>query len=152
MHVPNNKNIIFLFDSREREFKTSNSNSWNFPNRIDTMNLRLFLWKVYHMLITINMKSDIAFVAINNSPCSIQKRSTKDDRHIVVLGNIKNKKYVKIVTFATTTGTSSQIPMGIAVDLSAICEEISVGVNLFKSNLRYKERGITLTPAPIKQF
>ena len=59
-------------------------------NRIDTMNLRLFPRKVYRMLITINMKSDIAFVAINNTPCSIQKGSTKDDRHTVVLRNIKN--------------------------------------------------------------
>ena len=31
------------------------------------MNLRLFPRKVYCMLITINMKSDIAFVAINNN-------------------------------------------------------------------------------------
>ena len=38
--------------------------------------------------------------------------------------------------------------MGIAVDLSAICKEISVGVSLFKSSLLYKEKGITLTPAP----
>src|SRR3989337_379688 len=100
------------------------------------------------MLITIDMKSDIALVAINNNPYSIQKGSTKDDRHTVVLGYIKITKSVKIVTFATTTGTSSQILMGIAVDLSAICKEISVGVNLFKSSLRYKEKGITLTPAP----
>ena len=57
-------------------------------------------------------------------------------------------KSVKIVTFATTTGTSSQIPMGIVVDLSAICKQISVGVNLFNSSLQYKEKGITLTPAP----
>src|SRR3954469_8943565 len=57
-------------------------------------------------------------------------------------------KSIKIVTFAITTGTSSQIPTGIAADLSAICKDISVGVNLFKSSLRYKERGITLTPAP----
>ena len=42
--------------------------------------------ETYHMLITINMKSDIAFVAINNSPCSIQKGSTKD------LGYIKNNR------------------------------------------------------------
>ena len=28
--------------------------------------------------------------------------------------------------FATTTGTSSQIPTGIAVDLSAICNDISI--------------------------
>ena len=72
MHVPNNKNIIFLRDGRKRKFKTSYNNCWKFSNRIDTMDLRLFPRKVYHMLITINMKSDIAFVAINNSPCSIQ--------------------------------------------------------------------------------
>ena len=44
------------------------------------------------MLITIDMKSDIAFVAINNSPCSIKKRSTKDNRHTIILRNIKNNK------------------------------------------------------------
>ena len=108
------------------------------------MNLRLFPRKVYRMLIAINMKSDIAFGAINNSPCSIQKGSTKDNRHTIVNGNMKNNKVRKIVTFATTTSTSSQIPTGIAVDLSAICKDISVGVNIFKSSLRYKERGIRL--------
>ena len=36
-------------------------------------------------------------------------------------------KSIKIVTFATTTGTSSKISMGITVDLSAICKEILVG-------------------------
>ena len=92
MYIPNNKNIIFLLDSRKRKFKTSNNNRWNFSNRIDTMNLRLFPRKVYHMLITINMKSDIAFVAIKNSPCSIQKRSSKNNTHTIVLGNVKNNK------------------------------------------------------------
>src|SRR3954468_1506900 len=92
MHIPNNKYIIFLFDSRKRKFKTSKYNRWNFSNRIDTVNLRLFPRKVYCMLITINMKSDIAFVAINNSPCSIQKGSSKNNRHTIVLGNIKNNK------------------------------------------------------------
>src|ERR671911_1904266 len=92
MNIPNNKNIILFLDSRERKFKTSNNNSWNFSNRIDAMNLRLFPRKVYRMFITINMKSDIGFVAINNSPCSIQKGSSKNNRHTIVLGNIKNKK------------------------------------------------------------
>ena len=63
-----------------------------FSNRIDTVDLRLFPWKVYHMLITINMKSYIAFVATNNSPCSIEKGSTKDIRHVVFLGHIKYNK------------------------------------------------------------
>src|SRR5918995_7403282 len=92
MHIPNNKNIIFLLDSRKRKFKTSKNNRWHFSNRIDAMNLRLFPQKVYRMLITINMKSGIGFVAINNSPCSIQKGSTKDNRPTIVLGNIKNNK------------------------------------------------------------
>src|SRR3990170_5213709 len=92
MHIPNNKNIISLFDSRKRKFKTSKNNRWNFSNRIYTVDLRLFPRKVYRMLITVNMKSDIAFVAINNSPCSIQKGSTKDNQHTIVLGNIKNNK------------------------------------------------------------
>src|SRR3989337_1043149 len=63
-------------------------------------------------------------------------------------------KSVKIVTLATTTGTSSQIPIGMAVDFSAICKDISIGVSLFKSSLLYKEKGITLTQLPnhIKQF
>ena len=61
-------------------------------DRVDIMNLRLFLREVCRMLITINMKSDIAFVAINNSPYGIQKRSTNNNRHTIVLGNIKNYK------------------------------------------------------------
>ena len=40
-------------------------------------------------------KSDIAFVAINNSPCSIQIGSSKNNRHTIVLGNIKNNKVLK---------------------------------------------------------
>src|SRR3954462_10263940 len=92
MGIPNNKYIIFLLDSRKRKFKTSKYNRWNFSNRVDTMNLRFFPRKVYRMLITINMKSDIAFVAINNSPCNIQKRSSKNNRHAIVLENIKNNK------------------------------------------------------------
>ena len=100
------------------------------------------------MLITINMKSDIAFVAINNSPAVLRKGLPRIIDILSSSGISRITKSVKIVTFGTTTCTSSQIPTGIAVYLSAICKEISVGVNLFKSGLRYKDRGITLTPAP----
>src|SRR3954465_6443729 len=145
MHIPNNKYIIFLFDNRKRKFKTSKYNRWNVSNRVDIVDLRLFPRKVYRMLITINMKSDIAFIASNNSPCSIKKGLPRIIDILSSSGISRITKSVKIVMFATTTGTSSQIPTGIAVDLSAICKDISVGVNLFKSSLRYKERGITLT-------
>src|SRR4051812_17141459 len=84
MHVPNNKYIIFLFDSRNRKFKTSKYNRWNFSDRVDTVYLRLFPRKVYRMLITINMKSDTAFAAINKNPCSIKKRSSKNNRYTII--------------------------------------------------------------------
>ena len=72
------------------------------------------------MLITIDMKSDLAFIAINNSPYNIQEGSTKDNRHVIVSGISSITKLVKIVTLATTTGTSSQIPISMAVDLSVM--------------------------------
>ena len=99
------------------------------------MNLRLFLRKVYRMLITINMKNDIALIAINTSPAVFKKGLPRMIDILSSSGISRITKSVKIVTFATTTGTSSQTPMGIAVDLSAICMEISVDVNLFKSSL-----------------
>src|SRR6266536_1026824 len=72
--------------------KTSNSECRRFFNDINTIHLELFLRKVHRMLITINMKSDLAFIAINNSPCSIQEGSTKDNRHVVVLRHLKYNK------------------------------------------------------------
>ena len=99
------------------------------------------------MLITIDTKSDLAFIAVNNSPCSIQNLPRIIDM-LSSSGISSITKFVKIVTFATTMGTSSQILIGMAVDLLAICKDISVGVSSFKSSLSYKEKGITLTPAP----
>ena len=112
MHIPNNKNIIFLLDSRKRKFKTSKYNRWNFSNRVDAINLRLFPRKVYCVLITINMKSVIAFVAVNNSPCSIQKGLPRIIDILSSSGISRITKSVKIVMFATTTGTSSHILTG----------------------------------------
>ena len=124
--------------------KTTNSDCRRFFNNINTIHLELFLRKVQRMLITIDMKSDLAFIAINSNPCSIQEGSTKDIVMLSSSGISSITKSVKIVTLATTTGTSSQIPIGMAVDLSAIGKDISVGVSLFKSCLLYKEKGITL--------
>src|SRR3990170_2244771 len=92
MHLPNNKSFIFPFNSRKRNLKTSNSNCRSLFNNMNTIYLKLFLRKVHRMFITIDMKSDLAFVAINNSPCSIQKGSTKDNRHVVIPRHIKYNK------------------------------------------------------------
>src|SRR3989337_4244911 len=92
MHLPNNKSFISLVNSRKRNLKTSNSNCRSLFNNMNTIYLKFVLRKVHHVFITIDMKSDLAFVAINNSPCSIQKGSTKDNRHVVILGHIKYNK------------------------------------------------------------
>ena len=52
------------------------------------------------MLITTNMKSDLAFIA-HNIPYSIQEGSTKENRHVVVLGHLK---YNKVSVGATNPG------------------------------------------------
>ena len=63
------------------------------------------------MLITINMKSDIAFVAINNSPAVFKKGLPRMINILSSSGISRITKFIKIVMFATTTGTSSQIQM-----------------------------------------
>src|SRR6266496_1448119 len=128
--------------------KTSNSECRRFFNNINTIHLDLFLRKVHRMFITIDMESDLAFIAINNSPCSIQEGSTKDNRHVVVLGHLKYNKVSQNSNISNNIGHILTIPIGMAVDLLAICKYISVGVSLFKSSLLYKEKGITLTPTP----
>ena len=89
--------------------KTSNSDCRRFFNNTNTIHLELSLLKVHLMLITIDMKSDLAFIAINNNPCCIQEGSTKDNRHVVVLGHLKYNKLSQNSKLATTTGTPSQI-------------------------------------------
>ena len=98
MHIPNNKNIISLLGSRKRKFKTSKFNRWNFSNGVDTMKLRLFPQKVYSMLITINMKSDIASGAINNSPAVFKKGLPRIIDILSSSGISRITKSIKIVT------------------------------------------------------
>ena len=129
IYVPYSKNIIFLLDSRKREFKTSKNNRWNFSNRIYTMNLRLFPREVYRMLIAINMKSELPLLQSITAPAVFKKGLPRIIGILSSSGISRIIKSVKIVTFATTTCTSSQIPTCIAVDLSAICKDISLGVN-----------------------
>ena len=128
--------------------KTSNSDCRRFFNNINTIHLELFLQKVHRMLIAINMKSDLAFIAINNNPCSVQEGSTKDNRHVVILGHLKYNKVSQNSNISNNNGHLLTDTDRYGVDLSAICRDISVGVSLFKSSLLYKEKGITLTPAP----
>ena len=75
-----------------------------FFDNINTIHLELFLRKVHRMIITIDMKSDLAFIAINNSPCSIQEGSTKDNRHVVILGHLKYNKLSQNSTVSNNNG------------------------------------------------
>ena len=90
------------------------------------------------MLITINMKSDLAFIAINNIPCSIKEGSTKDNRHVAVLWHLKYNKDSQNSDISKNNRHILKDMIGMKVDLSAICKDISVGVSLFKSSFLYK--------------
>ena len=65
------------------------------------------------MLITINMKSDIAFGESITALTIFKKGLPRIIDILSSSGISRITKFVKIVTFATTTGTSSQILMGI---------------------------------------
>src|SRR4051812_41655946 len=93
------------------------------------------LRKIHRVFFVIHVEGNLPFIAINNSTCGVKKRSTKDNRHAPILGMSSTTKSVSIKQLATSTGTSSQIPIWTAVDLSAIWREISVGINISKQNL-----------------
>ena len=128
--------------------KITNSDCRRFFNNIHTIHSELFLWKVHRVLIAINMKSDLAFISINNSPCSIQEGSTKDNRHAVVLDHLKYYKVSQNSNISNNNGHILTDTDRYAIYLPAICKYIVVGVSLFKSSFLYKEKDITLTPAP----
>ena len=74
------------------------------------------------MLITIDTKSDLAFIAIITAPAVFKKGLPRIIDMLSSSGISSITKSVKIVTLATTTGTSSQIPIGMSVDLSAFAK------------------------------
>ena len=92
-------------------------------------------WKIHYVFFVIHVEGNLPFIAINNGTCVVKKRSTKNNGHAPILGHIKHKKIVSIKQLATSTGTSSQIPIGTVVDLLAIWREISVGISFSKQNL-----------------
>src|SRR5215216_7914777 len=98
---------------------------------------------MHRMLIAIDMKSDLTFMQSITAPAVFKKGLPRIIDMLSSSGISSITKSVKIVTLATTTGTSSQIPIGTAVDLSAICKDILVGVSLFNSSHLYKEKDIT---------
>ena len=57
-------------------------------------------------------------------------------------------KSTRKMNFPTLTNTSSRTPFGCAIDLSAICSVIVVGVSSPKLNLYTTDKGIKLMLAP----
>ena len=107
MHVLNNKYIIFIFGSRQRYLKTSNSECQRFFSNIYTIHLKLFLRKVHRMLITIDMKGDLLLLQSITAPAIFKKVLPRIIDMLSFSGISSKTKSVKIVTFATTTSTSS---------------------------------------------
>src|SRR3954470_5859042 len=63
-------------------------------------------------------------------------------------GMSSTTKSVSIKQLATSTGTSSQIPIGTVIDLPAISRERYIGISFSKPSLLQREKGIILTPTP----
>ena len=114
MHVPDNKNIIFLFDSRKRKFKTSNSNLEIFPIQLILWTWGCFLGKCTVCSLPLTWKVT-PLLQLITAPAVFKKGLPRIIDILSSSGISRITKSVKMVTFATTTGTSSQIPTGIAV-------------------------------------
>jgi hypothetical protein len=95
-----------------------------------------------------NLECNLAFSAIYKVLVVLRKGLPIiiDRLSYSCISNIKRS--VGIYTLATTTGTFLHIPIGIAINFSAICNVTSLGTSLSKLSSLYKEKGITLTPAP----
>jgi hypothetical protein len=80
-----------------------------------------FFEKINRMLFSF-IERYFSLSAIYNSPYSIKKRLPKIIDKLSSLGISNITKSVEICTLATIAETFSHIPIGIAVDLSAICK------------------------------
>ena len=77
--------LVFLVVSRERKFKTSKNDSWNFFNRIDAMNLRFFPRK-QPQVHSINSIGKIPSIILGGSEFPLPNVKKKYD--ILIIGDV----------------------------------------------------------------
>src|ERR1041384_3955900 len=58
------------------------------------------LWKIHRVFFVIHVEGNLSFIAINNSTCSVKKRSTKNNGHAPIFGHVKHNKISKDQTIS----------------------------------------------------
>jgi hypothetical protein len=80
----------------------------------------ILLWEINGMFLSLNIECHFAFSAIYNRPAVFKKGIPRIIDKYSSSGISNITKSIGIYTLAIETGTSSQMPIGIAIDLSAI--------------------------------
>src|SRR3954468_9269480 len=70
----------------------SNLDALNIFNGIQAIALSNLLGEIDSMLFVINIECYFPLIAINNSTCSIKKRSPKNNRHVIIFRHLKHNK------------------------------------------------------------
>src|SRR3954470_16457994 len=70
----------------------SNLDALNIFNGIQAIALNNLLGEIESVLFVINIECYFSLIAIDNSTCSIKKRSPKNNRHIIIFRHFKHNK------------------------------------------------------------
>src|ERR1041384_5564878 len=97
--------------------------------------LPIFFGKYTMCSLSFTLKVTFALLQSIMAPAVLRKGLPRIMDKLPSSGMSSTKKSVGIKQLATSTGTSSQIPIGTVVDLSVICREISVGISFSKQSL-----------------
>src|ERR1041384_2282746 len=97
--------------------------------------LSVFFGKYTVCSLSFTLKVTFPLLQSITAPAVLRKGLPKIMDMLPSLGMSSTTKSVRIKQLATSTGTSSQISIGTAVDLSAIWREIFVGISFSKQSL-----------------
>src|SRR3954463_9007729 len=97
--------------------------------------LSIFFGKYTVCSLSFTLKVTFPLLQSTTEPAVLRKGLPRIMDMLPSSGMSSTTKSVRIKQLATSTGTSSQIPTGTVVDLSAILREISVGISFSKQSL-----------------
>src|ERR1041384_7416118 len=82
----------------------SNLHGLDILNGVKAMPFVDLLWKMHRVFFVIHVEGNLSFIAINNSTCGVNKRSTKNNRHAPMLGHVEHNKISRDQTIRNFNG------------------------------------------------
>lgn len=132
----NHNHLIFLFWRWHFEFQTSNRNCHH-----PLLRWMLFIFIIYNFLQKIDgcsfpliLKVTLPIVQSITPPTIFKNVHPRIIDRLSFSRISSTTKYVGSKLLAIKIGTFSTMPIGLAVNLSAICKDISICINLSKSS------------------